>query len=221
MRKGIGVSIAIAAVMVATFGAPASATHGGPHPTFREEANFFECMAGNRIQNVGRLNGQMPTWSTTAPTQALTAGGGCVQYENLLTTTDSVTGPYDLAFTGTSTGNLKTVSIDMYFQNTPQASVPEYLANANLLIDGEVVHTATQFTFPVATEGDLKKLTYHYTRLDKRFATEDGDGTQEREITIALSSYNEEQMLFLWGATDAASKITFNAAATPGTKLLV
>lgn len=217
MHKGFGISIAVAAVMVATLGAPASATHGGIHPTFRADTGHFQCLASNRIQNVGRNNGEVPTWGPTAPTQTL-AAGGCIQYENLLTNTGSFTSPWDLAFEGTFTGNLTTMTFEIYFTNLPQASVPELLANATLLIDGEPVHTASQTNFSPQPAGDLKKLVFSYTKLEKRFATQDGDGDIERQIGFSFGSFNEQQVLFAWGATDAPGKILFNPPTAAGQK---
>ena len=221
MRKGIGVSVAVAAVLVMTFGAPASATHGGPHPTFRLETDHFQCLSSNRVQNVGRNNGEVPTWGPTAPTQALAAGGGCVQYENLLSNADTYTSPWDLAFQGTFTGNLKALTFEIYLANGPSVSIGEGTANATLLIDGEAVHTATQTAFTPEPAGDIKKIVFSYTKLETRFGLEDGDGTIEREIGISWGSFNEQQNLFAWGATDAPSKVVFNPATTPGMKFPV
>ena len=221
MRKALVASIATAAVLVTVMGAPVSATHGGVHPTFRLETDHFQCLANNRIQNVGRNNGEVPTWGQAAPTQTLAAGGGCVQYENLLTNTGTYTSPWDLAFEGTFSGNLKQITFELYLANGPAASVAEGLANANLLIDGEVVHTATQTAFTPAASGDIKKIVFSYTKLDKYFADQDGDGDTERTILLSWSSFNEQQNLFLWGATDAPGKVIFNPATVAGQKFAI
>jgi hypothetical protein len=218
MRKTAAVSIAALAISLMMMGAPASATHGGPHPTFKLQTDHFQCLADNRIQNFGRNSGQVPTWGPTAPTTALTAGGGCIQYENLLSNTGTYTSPWDLAFEGTFVGNLKTITFEIYLANLPQASVPELTANATLLVDGEPVHTATQTNFSPEAAGNIKKITFSYTRLDKRFATQDGDGDTERQIGFSFGSFNEQQILFAWGATDAPSKIVFNPETTAGQK---
>jgi len=211
MRKGIGASIAIAAVMVATFGAPASATHGGIHPTFRVEENFFKCLASNKVQNVGRNQGEIPTWNTTAPTQALTAGGGCVQYENLLTHNNTTQSTEDLVFVGTFTGNLDSLKIELNLAHVSSFAASEiYFGISNLYVDGELMHTSDFFNFPTVNTSDATdKFTFSYTDLN--FDDEDGDGTIEREVQLTVSSANEEQVAWLWDATDAASTITFNA----------
>jgi hypothetical protein len=221
MRRGIRASFVAAVLLAIVAGGTASATHGGIHPTFRLEDDFLQCLAGNRVQNVPRQQGQVPTWGAAAPTQDLAEGGGCVQYENLLSST-AATNPQDLAFTGTFTGNLQTITIDLYYANTPQATVPEYFANSKLFVDGSEVHTGTQLTFPPQPAGvAFERITYSYTKLEKLYANEDGDGTTEREITFTLSSFNEQQMFFLWGATDAPSKITFNPPTAAPMKLPV
>ena len=212
MLKGKRIGIALAAAMVISVAAPAFATHGGAHPAFPETTAYFQCLASNRIQNVGRANGEVPTFGPTAPTQALADGGGCVQYENLLANTGSYTSPWDLAFDGTYTGNLKTITFEIYLANAPSASIPEGTANATLLIDGEPVHTATQTAFTPVAAGNVKKIVFSYTKLDSRFGLEEGEGTTERQIGFSWGSFNEQQNAFLWGATDAPGKIVFNPA---------
>ena len=219
MHKRVG--IILAATMLMAVAAPAYATHGGAHPTFRLETAHFKCLADNRVQNVGRNNGQVPTWGTEAPTQTLQDGGGCVQYENLLTNTGSYTSAMDLAFEGTFTGNLKTITFEIYFANLPQATVPELTANATLLVDGEPVHTAAQTAFTPQAAGNLKKIVFSYTKMDTRFASQEGDGDTERQIGFSFGSFNEQQILFAWGATDAPSKILFNPLTTASQKFPV
>ena len=86
----------------------------------------------------------------------------------------------DLAIEGTFSGNLKQLTFEIYLANGPVASVGEGTANANLLIDGEVVHTATQTAFTPQAAGDIKKIVFSYTKLDKYFADQPGDvGAEE------------------------------------------
>lgn len=221
MQKASRLGIAIAALLVMGIAVPAHATHGGIHPTFRLESDYFQCIAGNRLQNVGRNNGQIPTWGLAAPTAALQDGGGCVEYENTLTNTGSYTSPHDLVYQGTFVGNLKQITFELYLASPGSASVAEGTATANLLVDGAVVHTATQTVFAPQTSGNYKKIVFHYTKLDKLFADQDGDGDTEREILWNFSSFNEQQNLFLWGATDAPAKIVFNPATVVGQKFPV
>jgi hypothetical protein len=215
MHKGIGVSVALAAVLVMTFGAPASATHGGIHPTFRAEQNYFKCLAGNRVQNVGREQGQIPGWSTAAPTTALAAGGGCVQYENLLTHNNTTSSPSDLVFTGTFTGNLDSLKIEMNLAHLSSDALSEMFHGMSFLyVDGELLHTSSFFKFATVNTSDVTdKITFSYTDLN--FDDEDADGTIEREVQLTIAAANEEQALWLWDATDAASTITFNAPKVP------
>jgi hypothetical protein len=215
MRKGIGVSIALAAVLVMTFGAPASATHGGIHPTFRVEQNYFKCLAGNRVQNVGRESGQIPGWSTVAPTTALAAGGGCAQYENLLTHNNTTSSPADLVFVGSFTGNLDSLKIEMNLAHLSSDALSElYHGISFLYVDGELLHTSSFFKFPTTNVSNVQdKITFSYTDLN--FDDEDGDGTIEREVQLRIASANEEQVGWLWDATDAASGLTFNAPKVP------
>ena len=223
MLKHIRVTIT-AALLVMALGGSASATHGGIHPTFRNETNYFTCLEANRVQNIPRNQSEaLPGWSTTAPTQALEDGGGCVQYENILTSTATTTGPDDLAIGGTFTGNLKTLTIELYLANVSSfGALDQYMTDANLYIDGELIHTAAEFTFDTVAAGDaLDKFTFSYTKLDKLFATEDADGTQEREIVFSMSSYNEQQCFWAWGATDAPGKINVNPATAAPMKFAV
>ncbi len=51
--------------------------------------------------------------------------------------------------------------------------------------------------------------------------TEDGDGTQQRKITLVLGSFTEIQGLWVWDSTDAPSGITFNPETLEATQLPV
>jgi len=211
MRKGMGVSIAVAAVMVATFGAPASATHGGIHPTFRVEQDYFKCLASNKLQNVGRNQGEIPGWSTTAPTAALSGGGGCVQYENLLTHNNTNQSTDDLVFLGTFTGNLDSLNIELHLAHLSSSALSEgWFGISNLYVDGELLHASDFFTFPTENTSDVTdKIRFSYTDLN--YDVEDGDGTIEREVQLTIQSANEEQTAWLWDATDAPAGLVFNS----------
>jgi hypothetical protein len=198
----------------------AAPAQGLPTSTFRQETDYFKCLASNRIQNVGRLSGEIPTWESAAPTTALAGGGGCVQYENLLTNTGTNSSPYDLTFAGTFAGNLKTITVELHLAHgSSYAASSGYFGISSLWIDGEQLHNSSFYTFPTeATGSATAKFSISYVKLDKRFADQDGDGDTERQIQITIASANEEQSAWLYGASDAAAKIIFNPATATGTK---
>jgi hypothetical protein len=216
----------LAAAMVMSVAAPAYATHGGIHPTFRQETDYFKCLASNRVQNVGRQNGEIPTWEAAAPSVALSGGGGCAMYENLLTNTGTNSSPQDLTFRGTFVGNLKTVTLEFHLAHASSFAASDgYFGISSFWVDGTELHNSSFYTFPTVSTGgpgdSTDKITFSYTKLEKLFADQDGDGDTERQIQITIASANEEQCAWLYGASDAAAKITFNPLTAAPTKFLV
>lgn len=215
MRKPV-LSI-LAALVALAIAAPASADHGEPiHPTLRTERVYFKCLNGEKLQNVATSGGAFPTWSTTAPTQTLQQGGGCHQYENLLSAAGA--NPYDLVYTGTFNGNLDTLSVELHnvYAGLSKAS-GTFPLHIFLSIDGNMVYdsgtTAPVAVTPVHTN-PTSKLVFHFRNIQS--LTEDGDGLQEREITLQVAAFNENQSFWTWDATDVPAGLTFNPLTMSG-----
>jgi len=223
MRKGTGVSIAIAAVMVATLGAPASATHGGIHPTFKEQATYLHCVGANKVQN-----NDFPTpFDATPPSGSYQGGAGCGFLDSgALINTGPGGGQGDLGTAGTSVGNLKNLTFEVHLlgQTNYSAILNTVDLGVWLLIDGETyLAEGTQVSgipLQASSTGASQKLEFTVTNLDDTLATEDGDGTQEREIQLTIGLwFGDENGSWVWDATEIPSGITFNDATPAGIKV--
>ncbi len=204
------VTFALGLLLAVAVMAPAGATHGGIHPTKRTERVYFKCVDGQKLQNIPRVNGAIPTWNTTAPTQAF-AQGGCGQYENLLTDGANPRNPHDAVWEGTFTGNLDNLSVEVHniFVGAARTGGP-FSARVKVFVD-DVLYLnqgPVRLTPVPSSAGPSVKLAFSLT--DFQLMTEDGDGTQQRTITLVLGSFTEIQSLWVWGSTDAPSGITFN-----------
>ena len=91
---------------------PASATHGGIHPTFREERVYFHCTGMTKVYNVNywTLSEFVTTWNTTPPSQSVEEGAGCGGYEYGGFNNRA----YDVAFQGYFVGNLRDVTVEIH-----------------------------------------------------------------------------------------------------------
>ncbi|HEX9823397.1 MAG TPA: hypothetical protein VGB51_03270 [Actinomycetota bacterium] len=130
-------------VLLAALGAPASATHGGIHPTFRSERVYFHCTGATKLYNINYWISESNTgWSTTPPAQSVQEGAGCGGLEYGGFTNEA----YDVVFEGTFTGNLRDMTIDVHqllLGNARQATTETLRLNA--WIDGVPI-------FPVGTQ---------------------------------------------------------------------
>ena len=97
---------------------PASATHGGIHPTFREESVYFHCNGPTKVHQVNWTlavagsggTSSYPTWDTTAPAQSVEEGAGCGALD-WGGTTNQV---YSAVFHGPVTGNLRDLTVRVH-----------------------------------------------------------------------------------------------------------
>jgi hypothetical protein len=225
MHKGKRIGMAIAAMMVLSVAAPAYGTHDGTgeiHPTFRLDKQYFSCLASNRIQNVGRLNGEIPGWGATEPASSLQAGGGCFQYENLVSQAGN-SSPHDLTYRGTFTGNIESITIELHLAHASSFAASDQVFGSSILtVDGTALHTSAIIRWStVNNPNGTDKVTFTYTKIDKVLAPEDADGVAEHEVQFTMLSANEEQIAWLWGASDAPASITFNPTTKAPTKIPV
>lgn len=212
MRKLV--PLCLMAAFLATVAVPAGAQETGP--TFRTERAYFTCLESNKVQNIPMLNGEIPTWDTTAPGSAAT-GNGCGMYENNVNAAG-----LNLDVQGTFTGNLDSFTVELHnlgqSQTTPDGTLRMI---ATLVVDDECFADTGSMAFPVVPGvGPGHKITYTFTGL--HFDDELGDGTQEHTIFIqARSSQEDTQSLWVWGASEVPSGITFNPATLEATQIPV
>ena len=118
----------VAGLLVASLVAPASATHGGIHPTFKRDDVWFHCNGETKIYNVNWLaaaggeSAYVP-WDRTPPTTSVAGGAGCGGIDVGWVTNEV----YDVVFQGTFTGNLRdlTVRIHEFLVNQTRESATQ------------------------------------------------------------------------------------------------
>src|SRR5688572_23743731 len=137
MRELIPVLATIA--LMAGAAAPAGATHGGFHPTFREERVYYHCGGGTKAKNVDYAQGGLSPWSTTAPAGSVEDGNGCGQLDpSALRNTQTSGGSTDAAYGGAYTGNLLNMTVEMHLLAHSPGNVPTDTMTVTpwLVIDG-------------------------------------------------------------------------------------
>lgn len=239
MRKTISVLVAIGAMAVVS--APAGATHGGFHPTFREERVYYHCGGGTKIKNVDYAQGGLAPWDTTAPAQSFTAGAGCGQIDpSALRNTQPSGGPSEPAFGGTYTGNLENLTVEMWMLGHSPGNVTTDTVDVTpwLVIDGEtfVMDTTILTGVPVvaSSSGASRKIEFTITGLGTAeevlddqgnvvdvvttgLAKESAAGEHEIQLNVRLRGNGTPNAVWVWDASEVPSGITFNDT-TPSTK---
>lgn len=210
LRAGPALLLALA------LGAPAVADHGGIHPTFRNERTYFHCAGDTKSQNLSVALGDVPSWDTNEPPGSVEDGEGCGFHDPLLNA--NVPGPYPFyaVWEGTFTGNLRDLAVEVH-RLLPQsgATFPNRFV-LNLQVDGESRYSGDiNLTPEESSSGASHRMLFTLQGLG--YATEDGDGTQERTIRLTLTSYNETQSIWVFDTTEVPAGITFNPAASQGT----
>jgi hypothetical protein len=106
----------LALFLVVLVAAPAAATHGGIHPTFRDERVYFQCNGATRLYQANWLaaggdESSYVPWTTVEPRgTVLEEGHGCggLDWGGI---TDET---FDPVFQDTFTGNLRDMTVRMY-----------------------------------------------------------------------------------------------------------
>jgi hypothetical protein len=205
----------LAGVLILLAAAPASATHGGIHPTFREERVYFHCTGHTKVYNVNRLVLTQPyitTWNTTAPSQSVQQGAGCGGVEFGGFSNDV----YDVAFQGTFTGNVRDLTFEIHqllLGNARTAATETLRLNA-WIDDKPLFPPGTQPTngrtvtvTPVrSSSGASEKFVFSITNIGYAndvkdaqgnvigvqrggAALEDGDGTEEHTFLLYIGTH--------------------------------
>lgn len=108
--------------------APASAGHGGMHPTFATRTVYFHCTGDTPIYNVNWLqqvgaSSAYARWDASPPAGSVADGEGCGAADVGWVTNEV----YDPVFEGTFVGNLRDMTIrisDVAFNNEREPGVP-------------------------------------------------------------------------------------------------
>ena len=201
---------AFVAALVLAVAVPAGADHGGIHPTARTEQTYFHCAGPVKVQNVYAVQGNLPSWDTTAPAQSAQQGAGCGYYENIFSGNPAVTAAWE----GTFTGNLNALTVELHrLLPTQGATTTDVIAIVT--VDGTEVFNGDVTLQPVESDTGASTVS-KFSLRNLKYMTEDGDGTTERSIEISIDSYNEQQSAWVWDTTEVPSGITFNPTSFAG-----
>ena len=104
------------AALVALSAAPAPASHGGIHPTFRETGVWFKCPGPTKLHqanwaaNYGNASAAFAPWDATPPAGSVLDGEGCgaVDYGG------TSNGFYSAVVRGTVVGNLRDMTVRIH-----------------------------------------------------------------------------------------------------------
>lgn len=247
MRRRTIITSAILAM--ALFASPATANI---QPTFRTENVYFTCPGPTKLHQanwIPKAAGQTtnPSWRTAEPSGSVQSGAGCGSADWGGTSNEL----YSPVFQGTFTGNLQsmTVRIHQLLLGNARSGSTETLRLFGD-IDGVPIfpagaqpnHGRTVTVTPVDANSGVTEV-FEFTITNLGFAeditdengnvvgtrtggaaTENGDGAQERTITLGLGLHGTALSLdpaapaghkagfFVWDTTEVPSGITFNPA---------
>ena len=223
--------VVLAALLVGASGAQASGAGGEVGPTFRIERQYAHCAGDSKIQNVPAVHGQSAPLTTTAPAASVQAGAGC----------GTVTAPgttLGLTWTGSFTGNIKTITVEVHSIYVGAGRALEALPiTPELTIDGVSIFIPTYvWVTPVrSSTGASEKLVFTIADLDTKLPLEDGEGKAVHSlelqvhaapppvfccsavvIAVTTGTYNHVHG-FVWDTTEVPSGITVNRTTELGT----
>ena len=232
MRTMRSVRSVIGLLAVLAIAAPASATHGGIHPTARPERVYFHCNGPTKVGNVNLVAAGPVIWDTTPPAGSVTEGEGCGNLDPGAARGNNQGTIYDAQFQGTFTGNLEDLTIEVHNLLLNQIDTDgSYRIRVWLTIDGVEVIPNTTFVdvAPQASEtGASHKFLFSVPNLgcsrevlDEEgnvvsvvtdgFVTQDGDGTSEHDVLLTLDSwFADRASAWVYDTTEVPSGITFN-----------
>ena len=214
---------AVAAILAIAL--PASAAPVAP--TLRSERTYFHCNGQTKLANVNYAAASaLPSWNTTAPSQSVQAGAGCGWADNSgFRSTQAGNSVHDGAWKGTFTGNLKSLTVEVHSISAgPGRAGGSQTFNATLFVDGVSMfglasdgraNRASVTVDPVVSSTQAS-ASYTFTITHLPFVTEEGDGTQAREVVLNLAASSEPLMGWVYDTTEVPSGITFNPAANKG-----
>ncbi len=235
-------AMTMAVALATLLAAPAGATHGGNHPTFRSEATYFAC--DEKVNNVNAFQSAYPSWSTTAPAQSYQAGAGCGHLDALVYGTQPAT-PYDLVYNGTFTGNIQNMKFELHnlvlsqvrAAGTFSIGLRVSIDGTHLFGDGTTQGLEIALSPELSSTGLTEKMVFSIQKIGcakeikdasgnvidvktDGFATEDGDGEEEHSVQVTIDQfYLDQAAAWVWGATEIPGGITFNSATLAPTKV--
>jgi hypothetical protein len=205
----------VAGILVLLAAVPASAHHGGIHPTFREERVYFHCTGPTKLYNANYWANESTTrWNTTAPSGSADDGAGCggLEYGGYSNRA------YDVAFQGSFTGNVRDVTVEIHqallgkvrSATTESLRIFAWIDGLPLFPDGtQPEDGGTVVVTPITSpDGETEKFVFTITNigvvkeikdsqgevvdvLTDGAALEDGQGNIEHDFLIYVGTHGD------------------------------
>jgi hypothetical protein len=222
-----------ATAVVAVSLAPAGA-ETVPAPRFKTERTYVHCGQTPKAAVVDVVQGNLPTWNTTAPTSSVQQGAGCGTLDSPFSQmgggdSDSTDEAFDMVWEGTFTGNIDSIVVRAHAVWMGPGKVAEQAEDAAraglgayLWVDGESVALPVAVSPKVIASSTGASSEFVFTFADLGLvdpvtdANADGvaddEGTSERTIRVMLNPAGPDNpaMLWVWDTTEVPSGLHFN-----------
>jgi hypothetical protein len=191
-------------------------------PTFGEQSVFFTCHGtdAEKVQNLAAATG----WREQAPTRSVQQGAGCGFADaGALYNTDHASaagapeaGGFDPVFEGTFTGNLRSVTADLYvlghsFETLAFGDTDLFVW---LSVDGKSLYYGPDLVRVGAVpenDGRTQRVSFTLSGLDQFLPAEEGDGATEHVVTLSVAPWNREETIgWVWDTVEVPAGLTFN-----------
>jgi hypothetical protein len=216
-----------------------------PAPRYKAERTYVHCGVAPKAAVVDVVQGNLPTWDTTAPTSSVQQGAGCGTLDSPYSqfgggASDRTDEAFDMVWEGTFTGNLDSIVVRAHAIWMGPGKVAEQAQaaaraglGAYLSIDGETMPLPVAVSPKVipSSTGASSEFVFTFDDLGLADPVTDADadgiaddeGTTERTIRLTLNPAGPDNpaMLWVWDTTEVPSGLHFNAPAegpvlTPG-----
>lgn len=226
--------VILGVALVLAVAAPATAeTHDEPFvPNTPLTPVFLSCEGGRTPEWMTNafLDDDFATWGPTAPA-SVTTGAGCGMFDDVNFGGTTPRTPYDLTFGGTYTGNLDTLNVTLHLigagiQSTGDPLVLElrmtidgfsmFGVEENESVNGTISQSPATRTIqinqsPTGATGAVVALPFNIRGID--LMTEDDDIEHYVEFTLSTGIDTPNENLWVWGAAEAPTGVTFTPEA--------
>jgi hypothetical protein len=214
-----------------------------PEIELEEVTAWFVCDGDTPEATVNqRLGNSTPTWGLDVPEGSFAQGAACGSGNPSVVNGTEQESPYDLSFAGEFTGRLDTITVDLHnaYLGTGRRDDFPQVIDVRLTIDGLSVFGVEERTGTDVDGGTFETVTHKQPAIRRmqldpisegltdpaprfRFSvtgidylTEDDDTTHRVVLTISTPvSGANRQNLWVWGASEVPSHITFNGELAP------
>jgi hypothetical protein len=206
----------LAAVVLAVV--PAGAEELEWVPNLVRDQVWFAC--GSSKVTPDNAAGNAATWDREAPTQSVTSGAGCGTIDSPFYQT-AQPNLYDAAWSGTFTGNLDTLNVELHnIYVGPGRATGQLASSVRLFVDGEPLFAeelGRDATFPAvrSSSGASEKIQFSIRNIGFVAEAENIEHT----VLLMMSSgtalnrgptVNDTLSGWVWDTTEVPSGITFN-----------